>query len=325
MRKIAAQYEKVITTYHVTRLDLDTEEDSLNNYAGINRRNEAIALVERWAARTHRTVQFVYTLPTNTTSLDQGGNAVLQNAVANGARIAIVDIMTFDYYDNLPHEMADNTEGAGAVDTLGRVVTWNGRWWSSPRPVDPQGAGLDSVSCPQRSFCVAVDGWKCDHLERQHMVTLGPRRQHRNRHPVRVLRVGHVLCRRRLGRRRHDLRRDDLVRVLRRTGLGRRPGDLQRSRVDARDGPATSCMAVDWDGNALHWNGTSWPATAVSCNGTSTYTAGTCTTTGTYADPRTGVLDSVSCPTASFCAARCRACPARRRRSAWRLTATATR
>ena len=49
---IAGQYEKVITTYHVTRLDLDTEEDSLNNYAGIDRRNKAIAMVERWA-RAH--------------------------------------------------------------------------------------------------------------------------------------------------------------------------------------------------------------------------------------------------------------------------------
>jgi hypothetical protein len=54
---IAAQYEKVVTTYHLTRLDLDTEEDSLNNYAGIDRRNKAIALVEQWAQRTNRTVR----------------------------------------------------------------------------------------------------------------------------------------------------------------------------------------------------------------------------------------------------------------------------
>jgi hypothetical protein len=109
---IAGQYEHVITTYHLTRLDLDTEEDSLNNYAGIERRNEAIAMVERWAARTGRVVQFIYTIPTNTTGIDQGGAYVLQNAVQAGARIAVVDIMTFDYYDNLPHEMADNTESA---------------------------------------------------------------------------------------------------------------------------------------------------------------------------------------------------------------------
>ena len=110
--QIAAQYEKVIEAYHATRLDLDTEENSLNNYAGIDRRNKAIAMVERWAAATGRVVQFVYTIPTNTTGVDQGGSYVLQNAVANGATIAIVNVMTFDYYDNLPHEIGDETIGA---------------------------------------------------------------------------------------------------------------------------------------------------------------------------------------------------------------------
>jgi hypothetical protein len=107
---IAADYETVITTYNVTRLDFDVEEDSLNNYAGIDRRNKAIAMVESWAAQNGRTIQFIYTIPTNTTGPDQGGTYVLQNAVQNGAQISIVDLETFDYYDNLPHEMADNTE-----------------------------------------------------------------------------------------------------------------------------------------------------------------------------------------------------------------------
>ena len=77
MPKIAAAYEKVITTYNVTRLDLDTEDNSLTNTAGINRRNKAITLVEQWAARCHRRVQFVYTLPTNMGGLapDRGGRA----------------------------------------------------------------------------------------------------------------------------------------------------------------------------------------------------------------------------------------------------------
>ena len=96
----------------MTRLDLDTEEDSLNNYAGIDRRNKAIAMVEQWAARNAPAAQFVYTIPTNTTGPDQGGSYVLQNAVVNHAQIAIVNVMTFDYYDNLPHEMGDETEGA---------------------------------------------------------------------------------------------------------------------------------------------------------------------------------------------------------------------
>ena len=42
--QIAADYEQVITTLGVTRLDMDVEAKSLNNTAGIARRNQAIAL-----------------------------------------------------------------------------------------------------------------------------------------------------------------------------------------------------------------------------------------------------------------------------------------
>ena len=123
MPKIAAAYEKVITTYHVTRLDLDTEDNSLTNKAGINRRNAAIRLVEQWAARCHRRVQFVYTLPTNIAGLDPTGVSVLRSAVAHQARIDIVNIMTFDYYDNKPHEMARDTMTAAGhlFSTLHRL------------------------------------------------------------------------------------------------------------------------------------------------------------------------------------------------------------
>jgi hypothetical protein len=109
---IAAAYENVITTYNVTRIDLDTEDNSLTNSAGIDRRNKAIKMVEDWAATQGRTVQFVYTLPTTTSGLDPSGLAVLQNAVSNNAAIAVVNIMTFDYYDGASHEMATDTETA---------------------------------------------------------------------------------------------------------------------------------------------------------------------------------------------------------------------
>jgi hypothetical protein len=111
---IAAAYENVITTYNVTRLDLDTEDNSLTNTAGIDRRNKAIAMVEAWAAANGRTVQFSYTLPTTTSGLAPSGLAVLQNAVANNARIDIVNIMTFDYFDGASHEMANDTETAAS-------------------------------------------------------------------------------------------------------------------------------------------------------------------------------------------------------------------
>ncbi|MEP6527008.1 MAG: hypothetical protein ABJA86_07565 [Nocardioidaceae bacterium] len=41
-RAVARAYEKVITTYHVTRLDLDVEDNSLRRHAAVDRRSKAI-------------------------------------------------------------------------------------------------------------------------------------------------------------------------------------------------------------------------------------------------------------------------------------------
>ncbi|MBW8807213.1 MAG: chitinase, partial [Catenulisporales bacterium] len=110
--KIAAAYENVVTTYGISRIDLDTEDNSLTNSAGIDRRNKAIKLVEDWAAANGRTVRFSYTLPTTTGGLESSGLNVLKNALSNNARIDTVNIMTFDYYDGAAHEMANDTKTA---------------------------------------------------------------------------------------------------------------------------------------------------------------------------------------------------------------------
>jgi Glycosyl hydrolases family 18/Carbohydrate binding domain len=110
--QIAAAYESVITTYNLTRIDLDIEDNSLTKSAGITRRNQAVAMVESWAASNGRSVQFSYTLPTTATGLDSSGLAVLKNAVANGATVGIANIMTFDYYIGTTQEMASDTETA---------------------------------------------------------------------------------------------------------------------------------------------------------------------------------------------------------------------
>jgi hypothetical protein len=107
---IAAAYESVITTYDVTRLDMDVEGRSLTRTAGIDRRNKAIKLVEDWAAANSRTLQISYTLPTTPKGLEPSGIAVLQNAIANGARVDVVNIMTFDYYDRVTRDL-----GAAAI------------------------------------------------------------------------------------------------------------------------------------------------------------------------------------------------------------------
>jgi Glycosyl hydrolases family 18 len=96
--QIAADYEQVITTLGVTRLDMDVESASLNNTAGINRRNQAIALTEQWAAAKGIPLQIQYTLPVEQYGLDANGAAVLQNAVADRTTVNSVNVMVFDYY-----------------------------------------------------------------------------------------------------------------------------------------------------------------------------------------------------------------------------------
>jgi hypothetical protein len=96
--QIAADYEQVITTLGVTRLDFDVESSSLNNTAGIARRNQAIALTEAWAAANGIPLQIQYTLPVEQYGLDPNGESVLQSAVADNAAVASVNIMAFDYY-----------------------------------------------------------------------------------------------------------------------------------------------------------------------------------------------------------------------------------
>jgi hypothetical protein len=96
--QIAQAYESVIQTYGVTRLDMDVEAKSLNNTAGIDRRNRAIAMTEQWAATNGIPLQIQYTLPVEPSGLESNGEAVLQNAVANGVDVTSVNIMVFDYY-----------------------------------------------------------------------------------------------------------------------------------------------------------------------------------------------------------------------------------
>jgi chitinase len=118
--KIAQAYESVVTTYGVHRLDFDIESDSINNTAGVDRRNAAIAEVEQWALRTHRLVEFSYTLPSTPQGLAPNGVAVLRSAAAHHAVIRTVNLMTFDYWDGVQHDMVADAESA-ATALLGQL------------------------------------------------------------------------------------------------------------------------------------------------------------------------------------------------------------
>jgi len=105
---IATAYEQVITTYEVSRLDMDIEGRSLTKPDGIDRRNKAIKLVQDWATAHGRPLTISYTIPTSRTGLPANELSVIQNAVANGVRIDIVQPMVFDYYDHQSTDMGDS-------------------------------------------------------------------------------------------------------------------------------------------------------------------------------------------------------------------------
>ncbi|MGC5165927.1 chitinase [Luteimicrobium sp. DT211] len=115
--QLAKAYEQVVTTYGVQRLDFDIESDSINNAPGVDRRNAAIAEVQKWAKKNHRTVEISYTLPSTPNGLAASGLAVLQSAAAHGAVIHNVNIMTFDYWDGVQHDMVADAESAASALT----------------------------------------------------------------------------------------------------------------------------------------------------------------------------------------------------------------
>jgi Glycosyl hydrolases family 18 len=119
VEEIAEAYESVVTTYGVTRLDMDVEANSLGNRAGIARRSQAMRLLQVWAARHHRTVQIVLTLGVEPFGLPQNCLAVLRSAVAHGVRVTAVNSMAFDYYNSNSKKPSDM--GAEAISALNGV------------------------------------------------------------------------------------------------------------------------------------------------------------------------------------------------------------
>lgn len=107
---IADAYESVVATFGVSRLDMDVEDESLNKADGIDRRNKGLRILQDRLAASGRTVEVEYTLPTSPHGLDADGLAVLRNALDNGTRVDIVNIMVFDFYDGTTTDM-----GAAAI------------------------------------------------------------------------------------------------------------------------------------------------------------------------------------------------------------------
>jgi chitinase len=117
---LQAQYQRIIDRYHISHLDFDVEGGALADSASIDRRNKAIAGLEH----ANADLKVSYTLPVLTTALTQEGVGVLTNAVTNGARIDVVNMMTMDYgTPNSQMGLAAETAATALVSQLGGIFT----------------------------------------------------------------------------------------------------------------------------------------------------------------------------------------------------------
>jgi hypothetical protein len=90
-------YERVIRAYGVTHLDFDIEGAAVGDRTSIDRRSQAIHLVQQ----DYPGVEVSLTLPVLTNGLDPNGVYVVRSAHDHGVDIGVVNIMAMDYYNGV--------------------------------------------------------------------------------------------------------------------------------------------------------------------------------------------------------------------------------
>lgn len=116
---LEAEYQNIVTTYGVTRLDFDIEGSDLDNTSANSRRNQALAKLQ--AADPAVTVD--YTLPVDPTGLESNALNLLKDANSKGVKVNLVNIMTMDFGDG-QNALSDAESAANATHgQLGRIYS----------------------------------------------------------------------------------------------------------------------------------------------------------------------------------------------------------
>ncbi|MEX6430620.1 hypothetical protein [Ferrimicrobium sp.] len=90
---LASVYSQVISTYHTPAIDLDTEGSALNDFAAMNRRAQALRLLESQYPK----LQVWLTLPVATNGLQENALGVVRTMLTHRVRLAGINVMTMDY------------------------------------------------------------------------------------------------------------------------------------------------------------------------------------------------------------------------------------
>lgn len=116
---LAAAYQSVISAANAKQIDFDIEGAALSNTAANDRRNQAIAMLEKQDS----SLSVSYTLPVLPSGLTQDGVNLLQSAKNNGANVSAVNIMAMDYGSSFPADMGQNAiDAATAVQATVKSV-----------------------------------------------------------------------------------------------------------------------------------------------------------------------------------------------------------
>ncbi len=94
--ELQAAYQSVINSLNLTWIDLDIEGAAISwqaNSASIDRRNKALKALQA----ANPSLRVSYTLPVPPTGLDGDGVSLLKNALSNGVRVDVVNVMAMDY------------------------------------------------------------------------------------------------------------------------------------------------------------------------------------------------------------------------------------
>lgn len=106
---LQAQYQSIIDHYHVSHLDFDIEGVAVTETASIDARNQVLAALQA----ANPGLQISYTLPVLPTGLVTSGLSLLQNAIAHGVNVGVVNIMTMDYGSAFSSNMGQDAVDAG--------------------------------------------------------------------------------------------------------------------------------------------------------------------------------------------------------------------
>jgi chitinase len=117
-------YQKVITQFHLTWIDLDIESGAESDTASVDLRNKALHNLQQ----ANPSLRISYTLGVDRTGLPSAQLGVLKNAKTNGARVDVVNIMAMDYgpcYSDMGQaaiDAATATQGQLSSNGLGAAV-----------------------------------------------------------------------------------------------------------------------------------------------------------------------------------------------------------